>query len=154
MIQRSLTALALAACAYPFCALAQPTATGGYAAIPTYSHTTRADIVSYDWTNSGELLYMTSLDYSDMNVWRATNAAPVNLYTSGNFAGLSLVTIGNYVYFNDSDFNNQYIYKYGPLSGTRAVTQISTTANSALFGHQGDLFITGAQGFRAESHLL
>jgi len=113
-----------------------------------HTHSTNHDIVSFDWA-AGDLYTMTALWSMDMNVWRHTSSGPTNIYSNpNNFVGASLVTIGDFVYFNHSDFSNtQFIYSYGPISGSPTATQVSTTPNWGLYGHNGELFITGAVGF-------
>ena len=58
-----------------------------------------------------------------------------------------MVSAGQNVYFNTSDFNNQNIYKYGPVNGTPAATLASTATNYGLTANGNRLFITGAPGF-------
>lgn len=115
-----------------------------------YTHSTSDLVGSYDWTDSGDLYYITSSSsFLNASAWRATAGSPVNIYSDPNqFGGASLVSIGDYVYFNSSDFSNtQNIWKYGPLSGASATQLASTTNNYGLYKRNGDLFITGAQGF-------
>ena len=120
----------------------------GFSGTAYYSHSTTDSVISFDWAG-GDLFAMTSAGYPDVKVWKHSGAGLTSIYSNpANYAGASLVTIGDYVYFNDSDFSNiQYIRKYGPLSGTSSTTQISTAYNWGLYGHDGDLFITGAVGW-------
>jgi hypothetical protein len=113
-----------------------------------HTHSTSDNVISFDWSGS-ELFTMTSGGFPDINVWRHSGSGSTNIYSNANhFAGASLVAIGNYIYFNDSDFsNNQYIRKYGPLSGTATTVQASTTHNYGLYGYQGELYITGSVGW-------
>jgi hypothetical protein len=121
----------------------------GYAVDPYYTHTTTDSIISFDWDANAELYYMTSAGFPDVAVWKTNGGAPVSIYANpNNFAGGDVVDIGNFIYFNDSDFsNNQFIHDYGPLdplSGPPSVSTLSTTPNSGLFSHGGNLFISGA----------
>ncbi len=146
---RSLTGAAFAALfALTTHVSAAPTASPGYAAYSIYAHTSSDSIVSFDWDASANLHYMTTAGFPDVNIWRTTGGAPVNIYAApSNFAGANVVAIGNYIYFNDSDLTNlQYIRGYEAASVAPTVTALSTTPNYGLFGHNGDLFITGANG--------
>jgi hypothetical protein len=131
-------------------ARAQPNPAPGFTATPLYTHSTSDAIVSYDWAAATGLYYMTSASYPEIgaSLWKATGGAPQNLYSnSSNFAGNNVVTIGDYVHFNDSDLsNNQYIRRYGPVTGSAVTTLTSTAANFGLYGHAGSLFITAKNG--------
>jgi hypothetical protein len=147
---------------------AQPNTAPGFSATPLYTHSTSDTIVSYDWAAATGLYYMTSAaDFgTGVGLWKATGSAPQNFYTnSNNFGGNSVVTIGDYVYFNDSDLsNNQFIRRYGPVSGSAVTTLTSSNLNYGLYGHDGSLFITAKNGsapanlfysgLAADGHLL
>ena len=151
MITRRLTGAALAALFTLTTHLsAAPSAAPGYATSLFYTHANADRIVSYDWAGASDVYYQTStasFDYGGFFRW--SGPAPVELQngSAAPFAGASVVTIGDSVYFNLGTFSSTPIDKYGPLSDHPALTQISTTANYALFGHSGDLFITGAVNF-------
>ena len=91
---------------------AQLAVSPGYSVSTYYTHTTSDDIVSFNWDASSNLYYMTDNDA----IWKTNGGAPVNIYSAPSvpgdtyFAGANVTTIGNYVYFNDSDFNGEYIY--------------------------------------------
>ena len=118
-----------------------------YAVLPYYTDPQSNNIVSFDWTGSGNLVYMTADAASNTyftglyGVSGGINTTLVN----GNgsvYSGASVVTIGNNVYFNNSDNNGTYIYQYGPTNGTPSVTLASSAPNFSLTGHNGQIFIT------------
>lgn len=142
-------ASAFAAFALVHHANAMPIPGAGFGVSVFYTHSSADGIISYDWDAAQNLYYMTAAGFPDVTVWKSSGGAPTGIYANPNrFSGASVVAIGDYVYFNDSDFSNaQYIHSYGPVSGAAVATQISTTRNSGLYGHGGDLFIAGAPGF-------
>ena len=143
-------ALAIATLAPAPHASAQPTIVApGFGLAPFHTHTNGDAIVSFDWDAAANLYYMTTAGFPDISVWRTSGGAPTSIYANANrFSGASVVFIGDFVYFNDSDFSNtQFVHRYGPVSGAAVSSQISTTRNSSLYGHDGDLFIAGAPGF-------
>lgn len=117
----------------------------GFGGVASYTHTTSDSVVSFDWSSTGQLFYMTSSGFPDINVWRDNGGSPQAVYSEpNNFSGASVTAIGNYIYFNDSTSGGtQNIWKFGPTNGSPATTLISTAANSTLTGHNGDLFIAG-----------
>ena len=121
----------------------------GYGAQTVYTHSTTDSIISYDWDASHGLHYMTSAGYPDVQVWRTTGGPATSVYSApSNFAGASVVSIGGTIYFNDSNFSNtQFIRGYNATAASPVVSVLSTTANSNLSGHNGGLYITGANGF-------
>jgi hypothetical protein len=151
MNPRSLTGPAFAAlCLLHAPAFAAPTASPGYATSLFYTHNTSDRIVSYDWGTGSNVYYQTNspafggFGYGGFFGWNG--GAPVELQngSAANFAGASVVTIGDYVYYNAGLFVGTPIYKYGPLSGSPTPVLASGTDNYAIFGHGGNLFITGA----------
>jgi hypothetical protein len=130
----------VAVCGFAHAAL---TPASGY--LPYYTHTNSDAIVSYDWDASGNLYYQTATPAYGFGGFFMYDGATTTTIAPGNsnFPGASVLTIGDYVYYNDSDFTNQYIRKYGPLSGTPSVSQTSTTLNYSLHEYAGDLLISG-----------
>jgi hypothetical protein len=122
---------------------------------PYYTHTSDDSIVSFDWDASGNLYYQTSTPsflFGGIFKYDGSNTTQPVAADTDYFAGASVVAIGDYVYYNNSDWsNNQYIYKYGPLSGTPAASQVSDTVNYSLHPRNGDMFISG--GTMAETYL-
>lgn len=115
-----------------------------YAANTLYTHSTTDSIISFDWDASDRLYYMSSAGFPDTKVWRYTGSTPVSLYADpANYSGASVVSIGDYVYFNDS-FATTNIWRFGPVDAAPATQLTSTDQNFGLYGHNGDLFITGA----------
>ena len=126
------------------------TGTNGWRAEVYYTnpHLPTAPLVSFDWDATGMLFYTTGDEHWGMNhaAYRFVGISPEAIYTtSDRFAGASMTVIGDYAYYNNSDrYNNQYIRKYGPLNGTPVESAVSSTANYSLHGHNGALFISGA----------
>lgn len=121
------------------------TYSNGFSSVAAYTHTNSDSVVSFDWSGTGQLFYMTSSGYPDINVWRDNGGSPQAVYSEpSNYAGASVTAIGNYIYFNDSTGGGtQNIWKFGPTNGSPATSLISTAANSTIAGHNGDMFITG-----------
>lgn len=115
-----------------------------------YTHSTTDSIVSYDWASDGGLYYMTSTSsYSFGGFYRA-GATPTTIAgaNAGLFPGASVVALGGYVYYNTSDFSNtQIINSYGPVGGSPVTAVASTAVNWGLYVHDGQIFITGAEGW-------
>ncbi|MGZ0708724.1 PEP-CTERM sorting domain-containing protein [Coraliomargarita sp. W4R53] len=122
----------------------------GYGGSSYHSNTSGDTIMSYDWGADGNFYTMTTLaNYGGgINVYQHTSGGSTNIYSSSsNYVGASLVAINDYIYFNDSDFSNtQHIWKYD-TSGTGTTSSLaSTTSNYGLYNHNGQLFISGANG--------
>jgi hypothetical protein len=122
-----------------------------YATPAYYTDPQSNDIVSFDWTSSGDLAYMTqSAGYNFTGVYlvSAGHNSTVDPGNLSDYAGASVVTIGDYVYYNYSYYNfttgssSYYINKYGPTNGTASATQASTVSNFGLYQNSGRLFIT------------
>ncbi|KAF0095635.1 MAG: Uncharacterized protein E1N59_1130 [Puniceicoccaceae bacterium 5H] len=123
---------------------------GGHTGYAYLTHSDTDTVISYDWGASGDLYYMTSGGYPDVDVWKTSGGTTSNIYANANnYAGASVVAVGDYVYFNDSTTSNtQNIWKYGPTSGGSASAQLaSTTHNWGLYKNGGALYMTGAVGF-------
>ena len=150
MIPRSLTVAAFAALtSFPVHLSAAPVASPGYATTLFYTHPNADRVVSYDWAGGTGLYYETATpfyEYGGFYGWNGGAPAMLQAGAASAYAGASVVAIGDAVYFN-VDTGSTAIRKYGPLSGAPAVAQISTTPNYGLFGHAGDLFITGSVSF-------
>jgi hypothetical protein len=107
-------------------------------------------IVSFDWDSGGTVYYQAStasFTFGGLFTW---NGAAQGTAVSGtpDFSGGSAVSIGDNIYYNTSDFTDQKIWKYGPLTGPPAASNISANANWGLFRRgAGEMFITGAPGF-------
>ena len=115
-----------------------------------YTHTSSDSIVSFDYGANGALYYQTvtpAFSFGGLYQYAGGVASNVVPASSTLFSGASVVSIGQSIYFNNSDASNTYIYRYGPLNGVPAASQISTATNYGLYGNQGRLFITGAPGF-------
>ena len=156
MLPRSLTGAAFAALfTLPTHVSAALSAQTGYAAFSIYAHTTSDSIISYDWDAAANLHYMTLAGFLDVNIWRTTGSTPFNIYAApSNFSGASVVAIGDYVYFNDSDFSGtQFIRGYAAAAVAPVVTAFSTTPNFGLYGHNGDLLITGTDGIFGDNQI-
>lgn len=121
----------------------------GYGGSAYFTNSGSDAVISYDWGADGHLYYLSSAGYPDTKVQRWDGSVSTSIYAdSGTFAGASVVAIGDWVYFNDSTTSNvQNLWKFGPLSGTSSATLASTTANYGLYGHAGELFLSGAVGF-------
>jgi hypothetical protein len=128
-----------------------------YSVNPYYTSPDTSDsIISYDWDASNNLYYMNASSgynfdgLNEVSGGKTTNVVPA----SSDFSGESVVVIGNNVYYNTSDANDvQYIYKYGPVNGMATNSVASTTPNFGLYGHNGQLFITGAPGGFGTNHI-
>ncbi|MDB6154699.1 MAG: cell surface protein [Chthoniobacteraceae bacterium] len=146
MIRRTLFTGAAFAALFHTYTLATPEPAAGYATALFYTHPNNDLLASYDWDKSGNIYYQTSVE-SAFGGFYCFRGGSTSLLVSGNpvlFAGASVAGIGNFVYFNNSDFaGRQLIYKFGPLDSAATVTQISMAPNYGLYGHDGDLFITG-----------
>lgn len=106
------------------------------------------NIVSYDWGSSGELYYMTATSaFGFGGLYQAGVTDPLVNGNGSLYPGSSVVAIGDHIYYSYSDFNGEFISKYGPLPGTSSAIQVSTTANSSLHVHNGKMFIAGAYNF-------
>ena len=107
-------------------------------------------IVSFDWDSGGTAYYQAStasFTFGGLFTWNGLTQGTAVSGTS-DFSGASAVRIGDNIYYNTSDFTDQKIWKYGPLSGSPAASNISTNANWGLFRRgAGEIFITGAPGF-------
>lgn len=124
---------------------------------PSYSFTTyhahsvsSSAIVSFDWDTSDQIYYQTStsfFNFGGLYRWDGTTQT-TEVAGSSDFSGASVIRIGDYLYYNTSDFTNQNIFRFGPLSGSPSSTNISTAENWGLFRRgPGEIFITGAIGF-------
>lgn len=120
-----------------------------YQASVYLTHHNSDAVTSYDWTADGDAYYMTTTGSFTFGGLHRYNGSTTNTVVAGNsqFGGASTVVIGANVYYNTSDFTNQYIYKYGPAGGGAAASQISTAANFSLHRSGSSLFITGSQNF-------
>jgi hypothetical protein len=107
------------------------------------------NIISYDWDGSGNLYYATGTpSFNFGGLYKSSGGTPTQVVAgSSDFSGTNVIAIGNNVYYNTSDFTQQKIYKYGPLSGSPGSSLISTTTNYGIYAHAGQVFITGAPGF-------
>lgn len=147
MTTRSLTSTAFAALFTVTTSVsAAPTASPGYATIPFYTHADANSIVSYDWVGGSSVYYQTatpSFNYGGLYQWSGGGPTEIQPAAAATYAGASVVAIGDYVYWNASVGFNSTIFRHGPLSGSPATISTSVTSNYALFGHGGDLFITG-----------
>lgn len=115
----------------------------------THSVTTSA-IVSFDWDSGGTAYYQASTasyNFGGLFTWNGLTQGTA-VAGSSDFSGASTVRIGDNIYYNTSGFSDQKVWKYGPLSGSPAASNISTNANWGLFRRGADeMFITGAPGF-------
>ncbi len=115
----------------------------------THSVATSA-IVSFDWDSGGTAYYQASTDsfnFGGLFTWNGLAQGTAAPGTS-DFSGASVVRLGDNIYYNTSTFTDQRAWKYGPLSGSPAASNISTAANWGLFRRGADeIFITGAPGF-------
>jgi len=125
---------------------AQPVTNSGFTATSVFSSADSNNIVSFDWDSSNNLYYLTATPSFNLGgFYAASSSTPILAGGSSTFSGASVVSIGSYVYFNDSDLSgNQNIYAYGPTGGSLGLSLVSNVANYGLFGHNGDLYITGA----------
>ncbi|HBR93621.1 MAG TPA: hypothetical protein DEA90_05595 [Opitutae bacterium] len=123
--------------------------TNGYSASTYYSMSNGDSVISFDWGADGAFYTMSTPGYSNVTVNRHSNGSSSPIYSNvNNFAGASVVAIGDSIYFNDSNYSNdQNIWQYNTSTGITSSSPISTTSNYALFGHGGELYITGAVGF-------
>jgi hypothetical protein len=109
-----------------------------------------ASVVSFDWDASDNIIYQTSTSSFTFGGLYHFNGITQTLLVAGSsaFAGASVRRVDDFVYYNTSDFFDQNILKYGPLSGSPSNTLISTSPNWGLHTRgSGELFITGAPGF-------
>src|SRR5690625_82091 len=126
------------------------TFSSGYFGSVVHTDQSGGSITSFDRGADGNLYYQTSSSSFNFDGFHRWDGTTQTTLVAGNsdWAGSSVVAIGDYVYYNSEDFTSQKIHRYGPASGANPVsTQISTSANSGLYGHAGELFITGAEGF-------
>ena len=114
---------------------------------PYYTHINSDNIASFDWDAAGNLYYQaatSSFGFGGVYQHNGTNTIEIAPADGSFFSGASAVVSGDYLYYNNSDWsNNQYIYKYGPVSGSATVSQISSTLNYSLHPHNGDMYISG-----------
>ena len=116
-----------------------------YSLASYYSDPQSNNIVSYDWTSSGSLVYMSGDPYGDFTgVYSVSSGVNTTIDPANTgYAGANVATIGNYTYYNFSDSNfNEYINQYGPTNGTPALTLASTAPNYGIYAHNGQMFIT------------
>ena len=115
----------------------------------THSEPTSA-IVSFDWDSGGTAYYQASTDsynFGGLFTWNGLTQGTA-VAGSSDFSGASTVRIGDNIYYNTSGSSDQKVWKYGPLSGSPAASNISTNANWGLFRRgANEMFITGAPGF-------
>jgi hypothetical protein len=123
----------------------------GYSFSIYHTHSvTDSAVVSFDWDSGGTIYYQASTEFYNFGGLFSWNgiAQGTAVPGSSDFSGASTVRIGDNIYYNTSDFTDQKAWKYGPLSGTPAATNISTAANWGLFRRgAGEMFISGAPGF-------
>ena len=120
----------------------------GYSAGAIYTDPNSENIVGFDWTNTGALVYQTSDpdSFAFLGVYSVSNGvnSTIDPGNTSDFAGAGVLTIGNFVYYNYSDFNGTYINQYGPTNGTPSLTLASTAPNYGLYTNNGKMYITAA----------
>ncbi len=143
---RPLLAAALAAAATLASATAEVTYLRPGYSESTYYNAGANDIVSFDWSDSGDLYYLGSAAYTYQGLlrWNGTTTTTVVAPTAGTYPGASVISYGGSIYYNTSDSTDQYIHRYD-ISGS-TTTPVSTAPNYFLAG-SGGLFITGAVGW-------
>lgn len=145
-LAKAITYTVLAHCSL-VCAPAAPIPAPGFGVETYYTHSTSANIVSFDRDASNNLYYMTAPPGfgSGIDFWKSSGGTPTNLFSNGSsFAGNSVVKIGDYVYFNDGNFPVATIRSYGPLTGVAALAPVSTTTNYGLYAGGGGMLITAS----------
>lgn len=123
----------------------------GYSFSTYHTHSVpTSSVVSFDWDLGGAVHYQTvtaSFNFGGLFRWDGLDQSTA-VPGDSDFSGASVVRIGDNVYYNTSDFTDQKVFRYGPLSGPPGATNISTAPNWGLFGRNpGEMFLTGSVGF-------
>ncbi len=156
-MKRSLLGVALFAAAVLSVQATVTVSDSKYSYSTYYTDSTGGSIISYDWSSSGDLYYMTSVDWAMGGVYKVSSGTKSTIAAANGslYNGASVVSLGNYVYYNYSNqANTQYVVKYGSTSGTGAsASTASTHSNYGLYTYNNGLFITGAANIGDTNHI-